>query len=552
MSFSKYIFLDFDGPLNTGRSEYLDPERYGHHFDDLAVRNLRKIINETGAQIVVSSSWKHLGLDKLLEMWSNWGLPGQIIGCTPGGWDDSRLFNTRGEEIQQWLTENAVGEYAYVVIDDIVENEMAAGQERNWIEIDPHCGITYDDAELAIKILNRNDPVIRKRKRRTMLTVLIIVSALVLGRILWVMIATRNIGSFETEKKELLARRDFLIEKVIVSPEKLIAEMPTAVGPQFQGEWAIYSCSMLSAALVNLSILYPETADKSRACVDSLVRIVLSKEMRSYDTARWGEDAIETLDGDHGHISYLSHLAWVIEGYKRVGGGNQYDTLLEDICEAMDRRIRMSATMNVQTYPGEPVYVPDMMVAIVALKNYPLQRERYDTTVLHWLRYMQGPGTDQKTGILKNIIPADDSWIIESHIKPVGSYSALSTYYLTLIEKDYAKLQYELFRSLFLKRFPSAGFRERLNKEPGYNYYIDSGPVIFGLSPTGTAFGIGSCTYFEDWQLRKKLLRTAELAGHSVTLKGRTHYLLADIALVGEAITLAMRTAVPWDQDHDQ
>ena len=27
----KYIFLDFDGPLNTGRSDYMDPYRYGHH-----------------------------------------------------------------------------------------------------------------------------------------------------------------------------------------------------------------------------------------------------------------------------------------------------------------------------------------------------------------------------------------------------------------------------------------------------------------------------------------------------------------------------------------
>lgn len=28
-------FLDIDGPLNTGRGEYMDPERFGHHFDDM-------------------------------------------------------------------------------------------------------------------------------------------------------------------------------------------------------------------------------------------------------------------------------------------------------------------------------------------------------------------------------------------------------------------------------------------------------------------------------------------------------------------------------------
>ena len=101
---------------------------------------------------------------------------------------------------------------------------------------------------------------------------------------IWTCVATRNIGSFNTEKKEILARRDYLIEKVIVPPDRLISEMPEAVGPRFRGEWAMYSCSMLSAALVNLSILYPETTERSRSCMDSLITIVLSEPMRRYDT----------------------------------------------------------------------------------------------------------------------------------------------------------------------------------------------------------------------------------------------------------------------------
>lgn len=68
----KYIFLDFDGPLNTGRSDYMDPYRYGHHFDDVAVRNLRRIIDKTGAKIVVSSSWRHMGIERIKEIWKKW------------------------------------------------------------------------------------------------------------------------------------------------------------------------------------------------------------------------------------------------------------------------------------------------------------------------------------------------------------------------------------------------------------------------------------------------------------------------------------------------
>lgn len=71
---------------------------------------------------------------------------------------------------------------------------------------------------------------------------------------------------------------------------------------------------------------------------------------------------------------------------------------------------------------------------------------------------------------------------------------------------------------------------------------IDAGPIILNLSPSGTAFAIGSATYFGDNTFRNSLLKTAEIAGHTIQWGNKRHYLLADIALVGEAITLAMRT----------
>ena len=74
---------------------------------------------------------------------------------------------------------------------------------------------------------------------------------------------------------------------------------------------------------------------------------------------------------------------------------------------------------------------------------------------------------------------------------------------------------------------------------------IDAGPIIFNLSPSGTAFAIGCATSLDDMKFRNKLLKTAEIAGSTITWFGKSHYLLSNIALVGEAITLAMRTSAP-------
>lgn len=72
-------------------------------------------------------------------------------------------------------------------------------------------------------------------------------------------------GSFEGEKNEVLQRRDYLVKKLVTSPYAVMDEMPSErlIGEQFRGEWALYSCSMLSAALVNISKLYPETQSEN-------------------------------------------------------------------------------------------------------------------------------------------------------------------------------------------------------------------------------------------------------------------------------------------------
>ena len=368
---------------------------------------------------------------------------------------------------------------------------------------------------------------------------------IILAKVVWVAAITRNIGSFESERTDILKRRNYLLEKVITTPQGLINSMPSAVGPHFQGEWAIYSTSMLSAALMNIAKLYPETREEAVEKIDSLIKITLSPELRRYDTSSWGEDPLETLGGEKSHISYLSLLAWSISGYKTVGGDDRYDSLFDSLCEAMARRIMNSPDLNLQTFPGEYIYVPDMLVAIVALANYAkLNGGKYQDVVDLWLANMKANHMDPDTGLIKSLVPDGETWIGEQPV--LGSYSALSVYYLTFVDEDFAREQYELLKKVFLKKIPFTGFRELVKGTKGPILLMDSGPVILGLSPTGTAFGIGGATYFQDTKLRKQFLKTGEWAGFTVTSKKSRHYILANYVPVGEAITLAMRTAVPW------
>lgn len=152
----KIIFLDFDGVLNT---EYYQgllqfqgkqwQDQYGAFFDPRAVRQLKRVIDTTDADIVVESSWKYLGLEAMQELWRVRNLPGRVIDITPSLTDNA----SKGEEIAAWLSEYATPDTRYVIIDD--EYVVLDSQIPYFILTNPYEGLTEEQADRAISILHR-------------------------------------------------------------------------------------------------------------------------------------------------------------------------------------------------------------------------------------------------------------------------------------------------------------------------------------------------------------------------------------------------------------
>ena len=337
-----------------------------------------------------------------------------------------------------------------------------------------------------------------------MAVLLFVFISFMLVKSIWVMCATSGHGSFDTERKEIIHRANYLTLKVATSPQKLLDEMPSGIGEQFQGEWALYSSSMTCAALANIAILYPQNKELSIKFIGQIIDIAMSAEIREYDKLRWGEDPMDGIYGNLSHISYYSHLAWLISRYKLIGGNGKY--------------------------PGESIYIPDMLVAIVALNNYASQYNgEYSSTVKLWIERAKKEWIDQEIGLLASfLVDNGSSAEIEPPVK--GSYSALNCYYLSLIDSEFAKEQYECLKKNFKRTFPFNGISEYHDRSCWLGLDIDAGPIIFNLS-------------LGDMEFRSQLLKTAEIAGSTIRWFDKSHYLLANVALVGEAIALAMRTS---------
>ena len=128
---------NFDGVMATSRyntqlSDKGQPwaDGFGTLFDPVCVDNLKLIIEATCADIVVTSTWK-------------------VVGVTP---DIDVLC--RGNEIEAWLAEREKN-ICYAIIDDApITGFFTEGQQKHLFIVDEWTGIDEGTARSVIEYLN--------------------------------------------------------------------------------------------------------------------------------------------------------------------------------------------------------------------------------------------------------------------------------------------------------------------------------------------------------------------------------------------------------------
>ena len=143
----KVIFLDIDGVLNNLSTKEKTPDYHRGISTPLAAI-FRRIIEETDAKIVLSSTWR-LFPEMHDYMWKSIGLDikERCIGETPSVWSGDR-----GEEIERWLQSNKNLEIdRFVIIDDT--DEMWPHMDK-LIQTNEMYGLTNENADAIIKTLN--------------------------------------------------------------------------------------------------------------------------------------------------------------------------------------------------------------------------------------------------------------------------------------------------------------------------------------------------------------------------------------------------------------
>ena len=166
----KIVFLDIDGVMNSVRSmkeesasrKAGNPRRgrtTSHWFPPYHVQPLNRILDESGAKVVVSSTWRELyPLAEIAHELESQGVrPGLVIDKTPTGAFLPEGFSRtiygctpRGAQIAAWLAEHPEVT-GFVILDDDADMD----QVLPWlVDTDCEAGLTEADADEALRIIN--------------------------------------------------------------------------------------------------------------------------------------------------------------------------------------------------------------------------------------------------------------------------------------------------------------------------------------------------------------------------------------------------------------
>lgn len=158
----KAIFLDVDGVLNSDehtafiKSFITYNDNMIEPFDDECLYNLKYIVDETDAKIIITSIWRLFPeyLNLLMNKLEEYGLDKNVISLTI-----SNKYKDKLQEIAVKLKKLSITEYV------VLDNDNTLNLDRHIITNNA-TGLTEVDAKQAVKILSFNENIQKRTNKK--------------------------------------------------------------------------------------------------------------------------------------------------------------------------------------------------------------------------------------------------------------------------------------------------------------------------------------------------------------------------------------------------
>lgn len=295
----------------------------------------------------------------------------------------------------------------------------------------------------------------------------------------------------------------------------------------FDGEWLFGTYFMAGMGYLQTArqheALTAEHVKRAEQCVD----MILSKRVRVFDAAKWGEDPLATLDDGDGHAAYLGYLGLLLGVLVDVDPNTRHAELQRLVAAALAARVADSPIGIVETYPHERYPVDNLAVyGAIALSGRDVDVDEFRARFV-----------DRDSGLLVQAIDAKGKRI--DHTR--GSGTALGAYFASFFDATLARDLYgAIDQQLADRRFGFGTVREYPRGIDGWGD-IDSGPIVFGAGLSATGFTLAGARSQGDEDRFTAIWRTARLWGAPVDDGDTIEWVNG--GPLGNAIMFAMATA---------
>lgn len=353
----------------------------------------------------------------------------------------------------------------------------------------------------------------------------------------------RDAGRWMAGDKTLVDRHAHEVCEIVRSGLEL--ENFTNDNPLFKGEWMFGTYQMAALGLLQVCRDRPDARAEFLPVAEQAIEQLLSPAVREFDRRAWrGEDPIDSLDGDNGHAAYLGYVNLVLSLHRSVAGDSRFTDLNDRISSTLARRVVKSAHGGLETYPAELYPVDNASVLASLLMHQRASGMDHSEATDIMRERFRGAWRDPQSQLLIQAIGPNSGRALD---KARASGTALAAYMLSLGEREISRSLYDALCAHCSGSI--IGFGYMMEYKDGGTLDlgdVDSGPLIFGTSISGSGFAIASARTFGDRTRFTQLYRTVHFVGAPVGVGKRRVFVSG--GPLGNAIMFAMLTAGPGDE----
>lgn len=309
------------------------------------------------------------------------------------------------------------------------------------------------------------------------------------------------------------------------------------------GEWVFATYQMAALGFAQVALEHPETRPVNAKRIDACVEKMLSEKVRAFDRDLWKEDPLDSLDGDNDHAAYLGYMNLAMSYERLVDPKTRHAAMNDRITAALVRRLERTPSLMLQTYPND-IYPPDNTAVAGSIALYDRATGSDHSALLkRWADRVRRSYLDSH-GLLVQHTRRDGTPDAPGR----GSGTALGVYFLSFLDDPISAQLWNAETTWLDTRVIGFGAEREYARGARGRGDVDSGPLVFGLSPVATGFSIAGARLHGDRDRFARLYASAELVGAPLSIAGKERFVYG--GPVGDAILFAMLTAQPPKRVH--